>query len=64
MATRRRPDVVTRQLGIDVVVDLPGVGENLQNHIEVPLVYRASRHVQSGKNNHGEVFALLRTSEA
>lgn len=52
-----------RELGIDVAVDLAGVGENLQNHIEVPIVYRASRPVHPGQNNHGEMLALLRTSD-
>lgn len=28
-----------RNLGIDVVHDLPGVGENLQDHLLVPMVY-------------------------
>ena len=29
--------------GIEVLVDLPGVGENLQDHVFSPLVYSASR---------------------
>jgi len=53
-----------RELGIDVVTNLPGVGENLQNHIECPIVYRASRPIHPGENNHGEMLALLRTSTA
>jgi choline dehydrogenase len=32
-----------RQLGIDVIVDLPGVGENLHDHTMVPLVW-GSQH--------------------
>ncbi len=32
-------------LGIDVVVDLPGVGENLHDHSLVPLVYSSGRAV-------------------
>jgi choline dehydrogenase len=31
--------------GIDVLVDLPGVGENLQDHVFSPLVYSAARPV-------------------
>ena len=27
--------------GIDVVVDLPGVGQNLQDHVQLPVIYRA-----------------------
>jgi choline dehydrogenase len=32
-----------RRLGIDVLVDLPGVGENLHDHGLVPLVYGTAR---------------------
>jgi choline dehydrogenase len=32
-------------LGIDVVVDLPGVGENLQDHLEVYIQYAAKQPV-------------------
>ena len=31
--------------GIDVIVDLPGVGENLQDHVFSPLVHAAARPV-------------------
>jgi choline dehydrogenase len=34
-----------RRLAIDVLVDLPGVGENLHDHSLVPLIYSASRPV-------------------
>ena len=34
-----------RTLGIDVLVDLPGVGANLQDHSLVPLVYASKRAV-------------------
>ena len=27
--------------GIDVVVDLPGVGKNLQDHVQLPVIYRS-----------------------
>jgi choline dehydrogenase len=32
-----------RRLGISVVVDLPGVGANLQDHVRVPMVFRVAR---------------------
>jgi choline dehydrogenase len=35
-------------LGIGVVRDLPGVGENLQDHCQVPIVYRAGRPIPAG----------------
>ncbi len=27
--------------GIDVVSDLPGVGQNLQDHVQLPVIYRS-----------------------
>ncbi|GAA3885747.1 GMC family oxidoreductase N-terminal domain-containing protein [Saccharothrix violaceirubra] len=35
-----------RALGIDVVVDLPGVGRNLQDHWLVPVVFGSTRPVE------------------
>ncbi len=32
-------------VGIDAVVDLPGVGENLQDHVHVPLIFATDRAV-------------------
>ena len=34
-----------RALGIDVVTDLPGVGQNLQDHLEVYIQYRSTQPV-------------------
>jgi choline dehydrogenase len=34
-----------RGLGVDVVADLPGVGENLQDHLEVYIQHRATQPV-------------------
>lgn len=34
-----------RALGIDVVVDLPGVGENLHDHLLSPVIFNAEREV-------------------
>ncbi|WP_442819495.1 GMC family oxidoreductase N-terminal domain-containing protein [Streptomyces sp. NBC_01527] len=50
-----------RQTGVDVVVDLPGVGENLHDHPMSDVVYRATRRVPAGLNNHGEAFGLVRS---
>lgn len=35
-----------RSLGIPVVVDLPGVGQNLQDHVNVPVAHLATADVQ------------------
>jgi choline dehydrogenase len=40
-----------RDIGIDVTVDLPGVGENLHDHLLVSNVYEASRPLPSGRAN-------------
>jgi choline dehydrogenase len=32
-----------RALGLPVLVDLPGVGQNLQDHLRVPVIYEAGR---------------------
>lgn len=37
------PAADLRALGIDVVADLPGVGENLHDHLLVPVVWRSTR---------------------
>ncbi len=33
------PEAHLRGLGIDVVADLPGVGQNLQDHMQLPIVF-------------------------
>jgi choline dehydrogenase len=50
-----------RQHGIQVVHDLPGVGENLQDHPMAYLAHGACRPVPPGENNHGEVIGLVRS---
>jgi choline dehydrogenase len=49
-----------RKLGIDPVADLPGVGENLQDH-PVTLLYYTSGAVGSSCYNHGELYSALRS---
>ena len=51
-----------RELGIDVLQDLPGVGANLHDHPLAGITYEARRPVEPGANNHGEVSALQRTA--
>ncbi|WP_433293493.1 GMC family oxidoreductase [Pseudonocardia sp. CA-142604] len=50
-----------RDVGIDVVLDLPGVGANLHDHPISNLVYSARRPVPAGRNNHAEALGLLRS---
>jgi choline dehydrogenase len=35
------PKIELENLGIDVVKDLPGVGKNLQDHLQLPIIYRS-----------------------
>ena len=53
-----------RSHGIDVVADLPGVGDNLADHPLGSVVYAPARPIPPGANNHGDVYAVLRTDEA
>jgi choline dehydrogenase len=53
------PAARLRALGIDVVADLPGVGENLQDHPAVLACYASPGPLPRSKYNHGEVYAAL-----
>jgi choline dehydrogenase len=55
------PERHLRELGIDVVEDLSGVGANLHDHPLAGITYEARRPVEPGANNHAEVSALQRT---
>ncbi|HEY2577036.1 MAG TPA: GMC family oxidoreductase N-terminal domain-containing protein, partial [Streptosporangiaceae bacterium] len=55
------PQAHLREVGIDVVTDLPGVGRNLHDHPLSGIVYRSARPVPPGMNNHGEVQGLVST---
>ena len=39
------PPAVLRQHGIPMLVDAPGVGQNLQDHLQVRLIYKCSQPV-------------------
>ena len=55
------PAAQLREHDIPVLVDLPGVGENLHDHPMCGVVYSAARPVPQAVNNHGEVQGLIRT---
>jgi choline dehydrogenase len=40
-------------LGISVVVDLPGVGQNLQDHVVVPVPYEATQDLHTATTSNG-----------
>jgi choline dehydrogenase len=46
-------------MGIDVVVDLPGVGQNLQDHMLVPVPYKATQDVCPAITSNGIAEAGL-----
>lgn len=48
-------------LGIDVVADLPGVGQNLQDHVQGRLIYSAKDPMHTSANGFCTVSANLRT---
>jgi choline dehydrogenase len=49
-------------MGISVVVDLPGVGQNLQDHIFVPVVYEATQDLHPASTSSiGEAGLFLRS---
>ncbi|MEA2685915.1 MAG: choline dehydrogenase [Actinomycetota bacterium] len=50
------------QFGIDVLVDLPGVGENFHNHVLAPLVAIPSQPVPPGHNNTSEAALFYKSS--
>lgn len=58
------PQAHLRQVGIDVVLDVPGVGANLQDHPWGHVVYSSSDPLPVGQNNHGEALGLLRSGPA
>ena len=39
------PKETLEKFGIDVVMDLPGVGQNLQDHVMVPVAYHATQPI-------------------
>ncbi|WP_293153954.1 MULTISPECIES: GMC family oxidoreductase [unclassified Microcoleus] len=42
-----------KALGISVVADLPGVGQNLQDHILVPVTYEATQDLHTANTSNG-----------
>ncbi|MCE7009877.1 GMC family oxidoreductase N-terminal domain-containing protein [Kibdelosporangium philippinense] len=53
-----------RQVGVDVVADLPGVGTNLHDHPRFVLVYTAKQPVPAGAYNDIEAIGLARSDSS
>jgi choline dehydrogenase-like flavoprotein len=58
------PQQHLRDVGISVVLDLPGVGGNLHDHPRSTVVYSASRPIAAADSNHAEVAGLIRSEFA
>ena len=58
------PEAHLREVGVDVVLDLPGVGANLHDHPTAVLVYRAAIPVPAAVNNHAEVIGVMHSEWA
>lgn len=56
------PARALRRRGIEVAAELPGVGENLQDHLYVPIVHDPAQPVPEAANSHGEGVGLLRSA--
>jgi choline dehydrogenase len=50
-----------RGLGIDVVADLPGVGQNLQDHLQSRVVYAAKKPMNTASNGFCPEVAMVRS---
>ena len=58
------PERHLHDMDVDVILDLPGVGRNLQDHAAASVVYRSTRPLPPAANSHGEVLGLLRSDPA
>jgi choline dehydrogenase len=52
-----------QELGIDIVADIAGVGENLHDHPLSGITYRSHEPLADSTNNHGEVIGVLSSDE-
>jgi choline dehydrogenase-like flavoprotein len=58
------PGQELRDLGVDVVVNLPGVGLNLHDHPLSQVAYLPAKELPPAMNNHSGVIGLLRSDPA
>jgi len=55
------PQAHLREVGVDVVRDLPGVGSNVHEHPRSTVVYSSPVPIPAGVNNHAEMIGLARS---
>ncbi|OBA63813.1 choline dehydrogenase [Mycobacterium sp. 1100029.7] len=53
-----------RDVGVEVSLDLPGVGSNFHDHVMAPVVYNCPRALPPGVGGHAEVLGLIHTDDA
>ena len=58
------PQAHLREVGVEVVLDLPGVGANVHDHPAPTVVYSSPVPIPAGPNNHAEIVGLLRSDLA
>jgi choline dehydrogenase len=58
------PAAELEAVGVDVVLDLPGVGRNLHDHPLCGVVYEAARPIPPGRTNHAETSMVWRSDDA
>jgi choline dehydrogenase-like flavoprotein len=58
------PAAGLRAAGVEPLIDLPGVGRNLQDHPIAMACYRLAEPMAGSGYNHGEVYAALRSGAA
>jgi choline dehydrogenase len=51
-------------LGIPVVINLPGVGQNLQDHVQSRVIYSAKKSMHTADNGFCQEIAMLRSELA
>jgi choline dehydrogenase len=55
------PQAHLREVEVDVVLDLPGVGSNVHDHPRSTVVFSSPVPIPSGTNNHAEMIGLARS---
>jgi choline dehydrogenase len=56
------PQAHLRDVGVEVTLDLPGVGANLHDHMKAPVVYKSTRPMPPTRGSgHGDAIGLIQT---
>ncbi|WP_433557041.1 GMC family oxidoreductase [Pseudonocardia xinjiangensis] len=55
------PRAHLREVGVDLTLDLPGVGANMHDHPMTTVVYTSRQPMAASANNHGEAIGLVRS---